>query len=339
MPKNKRMRLPNGFGQISKISSKPLRNPYRAMITEGWSHDGKPIRRSLGYFHTYNDAYAALLDHHRSPKDKASDMTVSDLYLMWSKEHYKKIKSAGHYKAAWKKLSSLSDRNITDLTRLELKETIESIDAPSMKKLSKMILSLMFDYAIGIGALNDNPIRNLPLDIDGANVKHHIRFTANELSLIEKEGGLIADIIIFSSYTGMRPGEVLNIKTSDINMKEHYLVGGSKTKAGINRVVPLCDKAYRIIEKYNGESDSGLLFDVSYKVYSSGFLYLMSNLGLSSEHKPHDTRVTFVSMSREAGCDEYIIKRIIGHHLDDMTERIYARRSISEMLSEVSKLV
>ena len=32
---NKRRRLPNGFGQISEIKNRKLRNPFRAMITVG----------------------------------------------------------------------------------------------------------------------------------------------------------------------------------------------------------------------------------------------------------------------------------------------------------------
>ena len=34
-PQTKRMRLPNGFGQISRINGKNLRNPWRVMVTMG----------------------------------------------------------------------------------------------------------------------------------------------------------------------------------------------------------------------------------------------------------------------------------------------------------------
>lgn len=51
----KHMRLPNGFGQISKIKNKKLRNPYRAMVTVGKTPEGKPIVKPLkpvAYFKT-----------------------------------------------------------------------------------------------------------------------------------------------------------------------------------------------------------------------------------------------------------------------------------------------
>ena len=44
---NKRKRLPNGFGQISQIKNRNLRNPYRAMVTVGKTSTGRPICLSL----------------------------------------------------------------------------------------------------------------------------------------------------------------------------------------------------------------------------------------------------------------------------------------------------
>ena len=79
----KHMKLPNGFGQISKLK-KPLRNPYRAMITVGTNANGRPICKLLkpkAYFKTYNEAYMALMDYHRNPYDlEAAGMTLGELY-------------------------------------------------------------------------------------------------------------------------------------------------------------------------------------------------------------------------------------------------------------------
>ena len=70
---NKRRRLPNGFGQISEIKNRNLRNPFRAMVTVGKTSTGRPICKPLkpeSYFPTYNDAYTAcLLYTSPSPRD------------------------------------------------------------------------------------------------------------------------------------------------------------------------------------------------------------------------------------------------------------------------------
>ena len=39
----KRMRLPNGFGQIAEIKGRNLRNPFRASVTVGHDEFGHPI--------------------------------------------------------------------------------------------------------------------------------------------------------------------------------------------------------------------------------------------------------------------------------------------------------
>ena len=45
--KNKRRRLPNGFGQISEIKNKRLNKPFRAMVTVGKTNTGKAICKPL----------------------------------------------------------------------------------------------------------------------------------------------------------------------------------------------------------------------------------------------------------------------------------------------------
>ena len=69
---NKRRRLPNGFGQISEIKNRNLRNPFRAMVTVGKTSTGRPICKPLkpeSYFPTYNDAYTALVEYNKNPYD------------------------------------------------------------------------------------------------------------------------------------------------------------------------------------------------------------------------------------------------------------------------------
>lgn len=63
------MKLPNGFGQISKI--KGLKKPYRVMITIGKNSNGRPISRMLrpgSYYATYEEAYNALVEYHSADK-------------------------------------------------------------------------------------------------------------------------------------------------------------------------------------------------------------------------------------------------------------------------------
>lgn len=40
---NKRRRLPNGFGQISEITGRNLRKPFRVLVTVDKTSEGRPI--------------------------------------------------------------------------------------------------------------------------------------------------------------------------------------------------------------------------------------------------------------------------------------------------------
>lgn len=61
-------------------------------------------------------------------------------------------------------------------------------------------------------------------------------------------------------------------------------------------------------------------------------------LSLNPAHKGHDGRVTFVTRAKNAKLDEYAIKRLVGHHIDDLTERVYTERSVAWLKSELEKI-
>ena len=92
---NKRRRLPNGFGQISEIKGRNLRNPFRAMVTVGKTKTGRPICKPLkpeSYFPTYNDAYAALVEYNKNPYDLGPAITAKELYEKWTESYFKTLK-------------------------------------------------------------------------------------------------------------------------------------------------------------------------------------------------------------------------------------------------------
>lgn len=47
----------------------------------------------------------------------------------------------------------------------------------------------------------------------------------------------------------MRPSELLDVKTADINLCERYLRSGFKTDAGTNRVIPIYKSIHQFIEE------------------------------------------------------------------------------------------
>ena len=59
---------------------------------------------------------------------------------------------------------------------------------------------------------------------------------------------------------------------------------------------------------------------------------------LNMEHKPHDTRHTCVSLLTEAGVDERIIKKIVGHKGKSVTETVYTHLDLEIKLEAINKI-
>ena len=65
---------------------------------------------------------------------------------------------------------------------------------------------------------------------------------------------------------------------------------------------------------------------------------MCQNLNLG-DHKPHDTRHTFISMASNVGIDEVIIKRIVGHSSkNNITQEVYTHKTIQQYIDAVNKL-
>ena len=67
---------------------------------------------------------------------------------------------------------------------------------------------------------------------------------------------------------------------------------------------------------------------MSYNQYSNGFKKIIKLLNLNKEHTPYNTRHDFYTRIKKLNFNEYIIKRIMGHSISNITERTYAHRSV-----------
>lgn len=64
----------------------------------------------------------------------------------------------------------------------------------------------------------------------------------------------------------------------------------------------------------------------------------MKEMGLTGEHKPHDTRHTCVSMLTQKGVDERLIKKIVGHAGKGVTEQVYTHIEMNQLLEVIDTI-
>ena len=348
---NRRKRLPNGFGQITEVKGKGLRKPFRAMVTVGKTEEGRPISRLLkpeAYFETYNDAYAALVEYNRNPYDFDNDITMDELFKRWSTKHFEKLKSqdsAKNIRCAWAHCSPIYEMKVKEVRARHMKELIETSDvSPGTKTLMKMILNQVMDYAVEYEIVDHNYARDFKIEkIDKSKqtgTGAHNTFSDEELDVIWTHSGenMWIDMLLIQCYSGWRPTELCGLRKTDIDLVTGCMSGGSKTEAGRNRQVPIHSKIRPIIEKYIELTPSEYLFgELTYEQYRYAFHGELKRIGLA-DHTPHDCRVRFVSKAKECGMDEYAIKRIVGHTIGDLTERVYTKRDFDWLRTEMEKL-
>lgn len=365
----KRMRLPNGFGQITKINNRNLRNPWRAMVTVGHREDGKPIVKMLkpqAYFKSYNDAYMALVEYNRSPYDPELDWTVKELYDRWSAEHFIGMSESGKktIETAFAYTHSIHDMRVADLRAYHIREVMNTGNitiggkvrpiSNGYKVKVKSVYNMLLDYAVEHEVAEKNVARSfaIPNDvkvINKTNRKEHIAFTSEEITkLWENITTPYVDVVLIQCFTGFRPGEICDLKLENVDLENGFIRGGKKTVAGIDRVVPIHSAILPIVaEKYNKSKSKGseyLLWcddancPLDYSRYKYRFRAVMNNLELNPEHMPHDPRKTFVTAAKADGVDEYAIKRIVGHSIKDITENVYTSRSKDWLKDEIEKI-
>mgnify|MGYP001623252341 FL=1 len=70
--------------------------------------------------------------------------------------------------------------------------------------------------------------------------------------------------------------------------------------------------------------------------YDSYWTPLIEQMGM--DHRPHDTRHTCISLLTVAGVQDKIIKKIVGHKGQTVTEVVYTHFEIQKLLEAINKI-
>jgi integrase len=169
-------------------------------------------------------------------------------------------------------------------------------------------------------------------------------FTPAEIQVMWNKVNVLehADIVVILLYTGMRIGELLDMKKEDVHSEERYMIGGNKTENGKNRVIPIHKKILPLIQARMEKSNCEYVFtnsrggQLKYHLFISKYWVELMD-GFKTTHTPHDTRHTFVSRMDSLGVNRVTIQRIVGHANKDVTD-IYTHKNLDELLEAVDLL-
>jgi len=233
------------------------------------------------------------------------------------------------------------------IKRGSIKEWLdEQLNKKTSKTLSKIlgILKNIFHIAIEYEHIKDNPVLNIKLPVH-KRTRDMQPFNEKEVKLlINNAEDFFQNYLATAFYTGMRPGEIIALTLSDINLKEMYInvnkrikkgvIDNPKTKSSIRKVpVPNGLKPYleNQIQKAKEAGVLTLFFtpNTQKMFYDADKLdvywkRLLKNLKMPYRVK-YNTRHTFATLMIKNGVPIHIVSQTMGHKNIQETLTTYAK--------------
>lgn len=349
--KRRRTRKLNGAGSITKLSghrTKPwiVRGPAEIQI------DGTIKRPVIGYYATSEDAEIALSMYKVKPYNiDEKNTTLGELFNIWIEKKKLNITkdSVKEYQNIYKNyLSVFNDKPIRDLKYSHLQPVLSE----STKSMSVRIKSILKGI-YGVALKNDIVDKDISSLLENSKIIKRKKETSIYNNEIVKKIWLFskntqdsrlritAHMLLILLYSGMRSIEIRLLENKNVFLNENYMIGGRKTEAGTDRIIPIHSKIKTLVELYyNGENEY-LFMSSKNTAYSDVTFkrnfYKLRNL-LNFSNNRHDTRHTFITKLKQLGISDGKLKKIVGHETDDITDGVYTHYEPKDLLMEVEKI-
>jgi integrase len=251
-------------------------------------------------------------------------------------------------------LPEFGDRNAKDITRSEIRTFLRTLAAKTPVQANRTLACIrkIFSWAIKeeVVELEANPATNI--SAPGGRYKPKERaLEDSEIKRLwidlEKDSNPVKRALQLILLTGQRPGEVVGMRWSEINLAECiWTIPGGRTKNGEANIVPLSSAALRILEKQKTSSEvqsekrekrgkcaisDEFVFPckvvarpAAMTIYAldQAAQILSASLDLSS-FTPHDLRRTCATRLRAMLVPGHVIARILNHKQKDITSAVY----------------
>lgn len=362
------MRLPNGFGNVSKLPGK-RRNPWRVRKTSGWKldEDTKTVKQTyitIGYYETRQQALQALSKYNTNPYDlEANKITFAEVYEKWSEKKFEDISASNvnGYKASYNMCKAIYNIKFADLKLHHLQSIVDNSgkNFPALKKL-KILFNQLFDYAVmhELISKDRHVVEYLNIGKEEKSDKHY-RFTNAEIDTLWRwsEGNEYVKVILMLIYSGVRPGELFNTKCTSVDIEAKYFTIEKGKNVNAARKVPIHDSTLPFFKHWMSKGTEYLItnlsgrkfnFDSNHGSYTESFwipvlndmgiLQYKNDRGTLSEHLPDDTRHTFTTMWKEKCLDEAMRRKIQGHSGKGIGEIVYTHFELERLRQELNKL-
>jgi len=222
-------------------------------------------------------------------------------------------------------ISFFGSNTLQKITLLDVdKYKVQRLTVVSRSTVNREIACLkhIFSKPKEWGKINDNPIATAKLfRVDNKRVRY---LEKEEIArLLTVSSGYLKPIIVVALNTGMRKGEILHLKWSDIDL-ENQIIHITDTKNREVREIPMNEVATRTVLGIKKNPRGPYVFckkdGTPYKDVRDGFTNALERAAIRN-FRFHDLRHTFASHLVMAGIDLKTVQELLGHKTFDMTLR------------------
>lgn len=352
----KKLKFPNGTGTIQYLGDRRSK-PFQAVVTVGTKENGLPLRKSLGCEEDYWKAFDLLEKYKKDNYDiDVSRMTIEEVFerlqpiLKKQYEEGKKGMSKSNYKNllnGYSHLSSIYKEKMVDLKKRDLQSLIDNSELSNTGQgYIKNILCRLFSYFIDDldGPIEKNPTISLKI-VSKEKSDKYIPFDEEELKIIfENKDRFYIKLLLIMLYSGMRPKEVCELETKKTFLDEHYSIGGCKTEAGTNRIIPHHKEVQWIYKEFYNSNNKYVFNNPNTKNkftpknLSDNITTELEKLGIYNRYS-YSARHNYATQLLFCGVSESNRKWLMGHsQKGDVTNNNYTHIDHKYLLKEINKL-
>lgn len=302
----------------------------------------------IGSFKTRTEAQKALERITDVDVTEKYNMTFSQVYARWEAEHSREIsdKLLKNYQLAYSQCTQLHEMLMRKILRSDYQAAIIALEERGMSKSTCSKLRVLFSqlgrWAMDEGITLTNPAQELTTVAKQKSERD--TFTEADIAAIKKSTLPAADIALILISCGCRPGELFTVPLD--NCWDDHFIGGSKTQAGKNRVIPIGTdglEAYRRIRAKAIEDGEKLLIGgysgqnkTAPNYTKRDWRELMESLGIEGM-TPYNCRHTFITRAIRSGMDLPKLEAIVGH-VDRETTKIYTHLHANDLVEAVQSV-
>ena len=246
------------------------------------------------------------------------------------------------YATIMEKLTEVvGDKYVSAVSPADIKKVWVLFVGKSQSYINKasFLYKSFFQFAMENRYCTFNPVLSSTAKPHKGTKGTHRQLTKEEINLIETVPHRVQAAAMFMLKAGLRRGEVLALRKSDIYddkihivksvkfVKNRPVVGQTKNESS-ERTVPLFTPLIPVIDLVQDyvlpDADGGLCSETAFQRAWESYLHCLSEkAGHKISFRPHDLRHTFVTIARDKGIDPKTVMAWCGHSSERMILQIY----------------